>query len=118
MNVLFVVVVVVVVEYGWSLYLTFGVGVGECFLSLQRWHYYWIPDAELGVAYNFSSSVVFFELLLLLLVPELFYSIMSEIENTSLDVVLLRNYSYLLHSEVEGVHLLFLEDVDFGPESY
>lgn len=110
MNVLFV----VVVEYGWSLYLTFGVGVGECFLSLQRWHYYWIPDAE----YNFSSSVVFFELLLLLLVPELFYSMMSEIENTSLDVVLLRNHNYLLHSEVEGVHLLFLEDVDFGPESY
>ena len=43
---------------------------------------------------------------------------MSEIENTSLDAVLLRDYSYLLPSEVEGVHLLFLEDVDFGPESY
>ena len=45
---------------------------------------------------------------------------MSEIEDTSLDVVLLRDYGYLqylLHSEVEGVHLL-CEDVDFGPESY
>lgn len=114
------VVVVVVVEYGWSLYLTFDVGVGECFLLLQRWHYYWIPDAfsGLGVANNFSSSVVFYELLLLLLVPELVYSMVSEIENTSLDVVLLRDYGYLLHSEVEGVHLLCLEDVDFGPESY
>ena len=113
----------VVVEYGWSLWLTFDVGVGECFLLLQRWHYYvyWIPDAGLGVANNFSSSVVFCGLLLLLLVPELFYLMVSEIEDTSLDVVLLRDYSYLqylLHSEVEGVHLLFLEDADFGPESY